>query len=229
MSQKFDAYKTTYRDEVQRSIAFAGTDLDAFTRGKTEALLRLVRERLGDPAAVRALDVGCGSGETDLHLAPELGELYGVDVSPEIVETARSRNPGVGYSVYDGERLPYDDDAFDLAFAICVVHHVPPPRWQPFVLELARVVRPGGLVTVIEHNPFNPLTRLAVARCAFDDDAVLLRASTARRLLAGAGVEPLPTRYILFDPFQQPRLRPVEHGLRRLPLGAQYIAAGTAR
>ena len=44
-----------------------------------------------------------------------------------------------------------------------------------FVADMVRVTRPGGLVCVIEHNPLNPLTRLAVNRCPFDADAVLLR------------------------------------------------------
>ena len=53
---------------------------------------------------------------------------------------------------------------------------------------MRRVVRPGGLVCVIEHNPLNPLTRsLAVSRCEFDSDAVLLGASTTRKLMAAGG------------------------------------------
>lgn len=229
MTRKFDAYDETYRDEVEKSIAFAGVGLDVFTEAKAHALLRLIRERLGDPRDVRALDVGCGPGETDRYLAPEVGELHGVDVSAGVVERARAVNPGVAYRTYDGERLPYDDDEFDLAFAICVVHHVRPDRWPSFADELVRVVRPGGVVSVIEHNPLNPLTRLAVARCAFDDDAVLLHAGTTRRLLAGAGATDVDVRYILFHPFRNAALRAAESPLRRVPLGAQYVAAGVVR
>ena len=229
MSAKFDAYDKSYRDEVQRSIGFARTDLDVFTEAKAEALIHLVRERLGDPTRVRALDVGCGSGETDRYLAPQLGELQGVDVSPAIIETAREQNPGVPYTAYDGERLPFEDGSFDFAFAVCVVHHVPPAQRRGFVRELARVVRSGGLVALAEHNPWNPLTRLAVARCAFDDDAVLLTAITARRLLADASIGAVGTSYIVFQPSRQPRLRALERRLRRLPLGAQYVTAGIAK
>jgi SAM-dependent methyltransferase len=229
MTEKFDAYDKTYRDEVEQSIAFAGVGLDVFTEAKAHALLRLIRDRIGDPGAVRALDVGCGTGETDRYLAHEIGELHGVDVSEGAVAQARSANPDVLYRTYDGERLPYGDGEFDLAFAICVVHHVAPDRWASFVQELVRVVRPGGIVSVIEHNPFNPLTRLAVARCAFDDDAVLLRAGTTRRLLADAGATGVDVRYILFHPFRNAALRAAESPLRRVPLGAQYVAAGVVR
>ena len=229
MSAKFDAYRDSYRQEVERSISFSGADLDVFTEAKAVALLRLNRERLADPATVRALDVGCGAGETARYLAGELRDLHGVDVSAEIIETARVRNPSVRYATYDGDRLPYGDGEFDLAFAICVVHHVPPAQWTAFAHELARVVRPGGLVTVIEHNPVNPLTRLAVARCAFDDDAVLLRASRAARLLEAAGVDGVRSEYIVFHPFRSPALRTLERHVAWLPLGAQYVTAGIRR
>ena len=49
-----------------------------------------------------------------------------------------------------------------------------------FVAELARVVRPGGLVVVFEHNPLNPLTRLVVSRVTFDDGVRLLRSGERR-------------------------------------------------
>jgi SAM-dependent methyltransferase len=226
MSAKFDRYEESYREEVERSIAFAGVGIDVFTEAKAVALLRLVRNRLGDPAEVRALDVGCGPGETDAYLVPELAELHGVDVSSGVLDAARKRNPGVSYRVYEGDRLPYDDGAFDVAFAICVIHHVQPDRWQPFAAELARVVRPGGLAVLVEHNPLNPLTRLAVTRCAFDDDAVLLGAGTARRLLREAGLVRVESRYIVFLPFRSPLLRRLDHALGRVPLGAQYLCVG---
>jgi hypothetical protein len=86
-------------------------------------------------------------------------------------------------------------------------------------------VRPGGVGGLAEHNPFNPLTRLAVHRCEFDEDAVLLTRRTADRLLRDAGLTPLAARYILFFPWENELLDRVEARLRRLPLGAQYVAA----
>ena len=94
--------------------------------------------------------------------------------------------------------------------------------------EMRRVVRPGGLVCVIEHNPLNPLTRLAVARCEFDRDAVLLGAGTARKLMAGAGLRQIDSRYFVLLPWEATPARRVEGALSQLPLGAQYAAFGTA-
>jgi SAM-dependent methyltransferase len=189
-------------------------------------LLGLADRELGGAERVKALDVGCGPGETDAYLAGKLGALHGVDISEGVLGTARERNPGVTYTLYDGERLPFADGDFDLVFAICVVHHVPPGRWKSFVKELTRTVRPGGLLALIEHNPLNPLTRLAVARCEFDDDAVLLRRRETERLQREAGLQPTASRYITFFPWRSNALAAVEQRLGRVPLGAQYVAAG---
>lgn len=109
---------------------------------------------------------------------------------------------------------------------ICVMHHVLPADWRDFVAKLRQVTRPGGLVCVIEHNPLNPLTRIAVARCAFDRDAVLLRAAQTEQLLTEAGLSDVATRYFLFLPMMSPLTRRIERRLGRLPLGAQYATWG---
>ena len=67
-----------------------------------------------------------------------------------------------------GLRVPYESARFDLVIAVCVFHHVEIAERQKFMIELKRVARPGGLVCIMEHNPYNPLTRLAVMRCPFD-------------------------------------------------------------
>ena len=137
-------------------------------------------------------------------------------------------NPDVDYKPYDGTVLPYDGATFDLATAICVMHHVAPEQRLGFLREMRRVVRPGGLVCIIEHNPFNPLTRLAVVRCEFDRDAALLRAGQTRRLMADAGLRDADTRYFALLPWATPLARRIEHGFRRVPLGAQYATYGVA-
>jgi hypothetical protein len=79
---------------------------------------------------------------------------------------------------------------------------------------------------MIEHNPFNPLTRLVVFRCPFDRDAHLLRAAQANRLLQLAGFAHVWASYFLLTPFSSVAARRLEHWLRAVPLGAQYAAVG---
>lgn len=226
MSADFDDHARSYEDEVTGSVSFTGKDVDFFARRKADHLVDVVRRRLGDPSRVRALDVGCGVGVTDAALAASVGRLHGVDVAGEAVAQAAARNPTVSYTAYDGRHLPYDDDTFDLAFAVCVLHHVEPPHRSAFTAEMARVVRPGGLVAVFEHNPYNPLTRVAVNRCEFDEGVELLSRGEVSRLLIGAGLQPSEQRYILFLPVERRWAVSVDTVARQVPLGAQhYVVA----
>jgi SAM-dependent methyltransferase len=223
-STDFDAYRDSYREAVADSIAFARTEIDFFTRAKVRELLELSARRVGDPGGLSFLDVGCGPGETDRMLEGKVGSLAGVDVASQMVEVAGERNPWAEYrAVRAGGPLPYEAGAFDVSFAVCVLHHVPPSQRSGLVSEMARVTRPGGMVAIFEHNPFNPLTRRAVARCEFDQDAVLLTRREAVRLLRAAAMGAAESRYILFFTRDSAPFRRVEHRLRKVPLGAQYV------
>lgn len=223
---EFDAYRDTYRDEIEQALPFAGMDLDRFTAVKARHLVELAARCLGPPGGLAVLDVGCGTGETDRFLAGAFGSLHGADISEGLLNRAREASPGVEYRHYERGRLPYEDGTFDLSFCINVMHHVPPPEWPGFVAEIGRVTRRGGIVAVFEHNPLNPVTRRVVSRCAFDADAVLLRRHRTERLLEGAGLLPAEGGYILFLPVGAGWARAVERPLRWVPLGAQYYVAG---
>ena len=223
----FDHHADSYREDVARAIGWSGKDVDYFAEGKAEHLARAIRNHLGDPRRQRVLDVGCGVGVTDRFLAGRVGALSGVDIAADAVERARATNPGVRYESYDGSRLPFADDSFDVAFTICVMHHVPPADWAAFMAEMRRVVRSGGLVVVFEHNPLNPLTRVSVSRCAFDENVELLRAGTTARVMREAGLRPAERRYIFFLPLRRVAESRLERALRRVPFGAQYFVAAS--
>lgn len=230
MTQTFDSYKDNYRDVVQSSIDFSGLEHAFFMRAKARVLFEAIASRphLGVPEELDYLDVGCGVGSFHPLVAGRFATVSGCDVSGESVEKAAAANPGAAYRAYDGKRLPYGDGQFDVLTTICVVHHVPPSEWTAFFAELRRVLKPGGMACVIEHNPFNPLTRLAVARCPFDEDAVLLAPRRVRGLFAGAGFSAIATRQFLFLPWENAPALAVERMLARLPLGAQYLSVAEA-
>ncbi|MBX3692216.1 class I SAM-dependent methyltransferase [Dokdonella sp.] len=219
-----DAYPDRYRDDVNASIGFAGVDMDMFTRGKVEDLVKLI-DRVARMPASRAecLDIGCGVGVMHPMLHGKVARLSGVDVSEDAVRDASSAHPQVNYEVQRNDRLPFADASFDVCSTVCVMHHVPPAQWRHFVAEAYRVTRPGGLFAVYEHNPINPLTRVAVWRCPFDHDAVLLRAGQTKALLREAGFEIAETRYLFFTPVDAAWARRVDGFLGWLPLGAQYV------
>lgn len=212
---------------MQDSIAFSRTGLDFFTRLKSRVLLELASARVGDPSRLELIDVGCGPGETDRFLQGAVKRLAGVDVSRELIESARERNPWAEYETIKlGARLPFTGREFDVAFAICVLHHVPPPRRPELVAEMKRVTRSGGMVAIFEHNPWNPLTRRAVSSCEFDRDAVLLSRGEAKRLLEGADLAGVEGRYIVFFTRDSTAFRRIERRLGWVPLGAQYVVSG---
>jgi SAM-dependent methyltransferase len=215
-----------YEQQVDDAIRFARREHAFFLAAKAEALLDLAERQL-PRGPIRALDVGCGDGRLDAMLEP-LGELHGVDVTPEMVAAAAETAPHGRFQIADGTRLPYGDGAFDLTFTVCALHHVGPPERPAYLGELARVTRAGGLVVVFEHNPVNPLTRLVVSRCAFDEGVVLVGRRRLGRLAREAGLTVEETRYILLFPWKRTPFRQVERGLARLPVGAQYFLAARA-
>lgn len=227
MTELFDSYRDNYRDVVQSSIDFSGLPHDFFMRAKADLLRDLIAQRL-DTIRPEMLDVGCGVGRLHPFMNGIVGRLSGIDVSSESLAQARTDNRGVDYREYDGRTFPFDDASFDLVTTICVMHHVVPGEWAQFIAEMRRVTRPGGLVCVIEHNPYNPLTRLAVARCEFDRDAVLLGVGTTRKLLAAGGLREIGSRHFVLLPWDSKPARRLENALSGVPLGGQYAAFGTA-
>lgn len=226
MSAEFDRFSADYEEQMDRSIAFGCREHGFYLEAKAAALRELVERRLGTVGETRLLDVGCGLGLIHPYLKG-FGELHGVDPSVPTIERARRQNPHVEYHV-GADELPFDSGSYDVTTAMAVLHHVPPPERAAFAAELGRVTRPGGLVVIFEHNPFNPGARLVVLRCAFDEDVVLLRGGETASLLGAAGIDALETRYILIFPWKARPLARIEQALARLPIGAQYYVAGVA-
>ena len=96
----------------------------------------------------RVLDVGCGAGQVVARLTEAGFEAHGVDVSEPSIARARQFCPRC--LVYDGTTLPYPDKHFASAGALNVLEHVEQP--EAFILELVRVVQPGGKVIISSPN-----------------------------------------------------------------------------
>ena len=96
---------------------------------------------------LRALDVGCGGGFLAEEFAALGCQVTAVDPSPVSIDAARghavARSLDIDYRVGAGERLPFQDSAFDLAYCCDVLEHV--SDLARVVSETARVLKPGGL------------------------------------------------------------------------------------
>ncbi|MFZ2105857.1 MAG: methyltransferase domain-containing protein [Roseiarcus sp.] len=215
-----------YVAEVNRSIAFSGAEQSFFTRGKAKRLLEILRRRGCEPAQMRLLDIGCGVGLIHQHIAGEFAELVGADVAHDALKTARRNNPSVSYREQIGQQLPVEAGAFGAVTTVCVMHHVPPDQRPRFIAEAWAALRPSGWLMVFEHNPWNPLTRLAVARCPFDFDALLIDPVQMTRILREAGFVDVAREFLFFTPFANAFAELLEDKLRAVPAGAQYVAIG---
>jgi SAM-dependent methyltransferase len=134
-----------------------------YSRRLSTPLADLAHVRAGQ----RALDVGCGPGALTAELVNRLGAgaVAAVDPSPPFVAAVRERFPGVEVALASAEALPFGDGVFDVALAQLVVHFMADP--EAGLREMARVTRPGGVVTACvwdhagERSPLAPFWHAA--------------------------------------------------------------------
>jgi SAM-dependent methyltransferase len=95
----------------------------------------------------KLLDVGCGQKPYYDIFAPHVSEYVGIEHAPAFAETASSSEGARGPDIiYDGDRMPLGDDSFDTVLCVQVLEHTPKP--QVLLNEIARVLRPGGLLII---------------------------------------------------------------------------------
>jgi ubiquinone/menaquinone biosynthesis C-methylase UbiE len=100
----------------------------------------------------RALDAACGTGRHARHLV-ELGhEVVGIDLTPEMLDRARTAVTAAVFVEADLANIPAADGEFDLVVCGLALAHV--GELDPAVGELARVVRPGGHLVISVLHPF---------------------------------------------------------------------------
>jgi SAM-dependent methyltransferase len=223
---EFDRYSNSYDQAVNKAISFSGLKVDFFTKAKVDYIDQLVSRHFQAATPPAILDVGCGVGNTLSLLADKYPRLAGVDISSGCIAAATERMPKVDLATYDGIHLPHADGSFDVAFAICVFHHVALADRGPLVRDIKRVLRPGGLFAIFEHNPLNPVTRHIVKSCEFDADARLLRSKEVESLMQTGGFHDVFTRFILTVPPAGSLLRLLDQAFSRAPFGAQYFTVG---
>ena len=102
----------------------------------------------------RVLDVATGAGHTALTFAPHVAQVVASDITTEMLAEAARLAQERGFTNFstemaDAEALPFDDDSFDLVTCRLAAHHF--PHTAQFVAESARVLRPGGLLAVVDN------------------------------------------------------------------------------
>jgi ubiquinone/menaquinone biosynthesis C-methylase UbiE len=120
-------------------------------QARLAAMLRRARDSIETGASpMRALDLGCGSGNLTRHLQGLGFAVTAADVSAGFLDLVRSRYPGVETLLMNGRDLSnVADGSFDLVATYSVLHHI--PDYLAAVREMARVTKPEG-VLVIDHE-----------------------------------------------------------------------------
>ena len=176
------------------------------------------RERAVELAQIqpgsRALDVATGTGDLAVALRQAGAEVVGSDFSEEMLERARRKEPSVRFEWADALALPYEDNSFDAATVGFGARNF--SDLSRGLAEMARVVRPGGRVVVLEITtprkpPLSTFFSLwfdravpTLGRLAGDEDAYSYLPNSVKRFpgpealageLAGVGLEEI--RWIL--------------------------------
>ena len=104
---------------------------------------------------MRVLELGCGTGYFTRELARSRADVIAIDVSPELLEIARTNCSMSNVQLSNPERLcvSYPDAVFDSVVGSSVLHHL---EIQEALREIYRVLKPGGTIYFTEPNMLNP-------------------------------------------------------------------------
>ncbi len=136
---------------TRMSFDVSGEAYDNFMGRFARELAPAFADFAGVERGQTAVDVGCGSGVLTGELVRRLGAdaVAAADPSP-LVEAAVARVPGADVRTAPAENLPWPDSSFDVALAQLVIHFLADPRAG--LVEMRRVVRPGGVVAACSWN-----------------------------------------------------------------------------
>ena len=111
----------------------------------------------------KVIDIGCGEGANACFMLDKKMDVVGVDASRNLIDEGLKRYPHLAGRLHTGDALALDfeDNVFDVATLIGVLHHIYSRDQQlKAITEALRVVKTGGAVLIRESNLINPLFRL---------------------------------------------------------------------
>jgi ubiquinone/menaquinone biosynthesis C-methylase UbiE len=141
--------KDLIRDRFTRTAEVFGNFVLQERAAEADKLARFVEAASNH----RALDLACGPGTLALRFAQRARWVCGLDFTPAMLLRARGtaawqQLANVDFALGDANLVPFADGAFDLAVTSYSLHHIPHP--SRVVREMARIVKPGGRVGVLD-------------------------------------------------------------------------------
>jgi SAM-dependent methyltransferase len=224
---RFERFARTYQNEA----LISGWSPEGLRRRL--ALFEALLPALGLPERCRALDLGCGGGSYVRLLAGLGHRVVGLDYSVPSLERARAADPGGKGRYLAGEAyaLPVAGASLDLVVSIGVLQALGDP--EAALAEMARVLRPGGVLVVEALNAGSAPDRLRRALRRLRGEPERVRTYRLRRVrgwLAGLGFQVMAEAGLVLPPRRRPGLarlldaRPVAWTLNAVP-GLAALAA----
>ena len=142
----------------ERERAFYDAEAAARAPGAPDRYDAALLDALGPLDGASVLELGCGAGDLSVELLRCGARLTAIDISPGMVELARSRAGGASFVVAPAEETGLPAASFDLVAGKWVLHHV---DVAAAAREVQRLLRPGGRAVFFENQDRNPLLRLA--------------------------------------------------------------------
>ncbi len=97
------------------------------------------------------LDFGCGTGRFMSWLCNLGHNVYGADITKELIYIAKRMNPSLDCVLYDGLHLPFKEQSFDVILSVWVLQHIPDNHHlKDIANQLISKVKPGGKIILIE-------------------------------------------------------------------------------
>lgn len=147
-------------------ISYNQHDIDAFFASGEEQVRRCLTEIEYTPGKdTTMLEIGCGIGRMTRAFASRFGTVYGIDISPEMINRGRrylADCPNVYLSVSSGTNLSqFADSSIDFCFSYIVFQHIPDPAITlGYIYEMGRVLKPGGVAYFQVNTSKRPLSTL---------------------------------------------------------------------
>ena len=166
---------------------------------------RAIRPLLFQGLSGRVLDVGVGTGR-NIPFYPPGAEMVGIDLSPRMLARADRRRATlqarVDLRLMDVTRLDFPNNFFDAAVATFVFCVLPDDQQVPALRELARVVKPGGTIRLLEYVRPHGAVRHAITKLWESWVAWAYGAGYDRRTeehIRAAGLDVASVRFVVAD------------------------------
>ncbi|MDH6602918.1 ubiquinone/menaquinone biosynthesis C-methylase UbiE [Bacilli bacterium PM5-9] len=148
----------------KKAFEYDKTPEGKFTRHFNDLIYKTILINQNDSI----LDVACGNGRLlDMFARKKDINLYGVDIAEEMIVNAKKLYPTIEFAVGSCEKIPFDDNKFEVIINCASFHHFPNP--SEFAKEVNRLLKNNGTLYIADVyypnwlriilNPFVPLSK----------------------------------------------------------------------